>query len=678
MGAVLLDQRTRTPAWSAPTALPKPGHRADVQGLRALAVLLVVLYHAGFGAPGGFVGVDMFFVISGFVITRQLMWEHATAGRLDLRRFFSRRIRRILPAVSLTASVTILATVFIGPLNGFRDARDTAVAAVFVNANNQLAGLFGRNRGGYFTPKSELNPFLHTWSLSVEEQFYLVFPFLVAGAGWLGSRRDRSGGGRWISVALAAVVVASFAASLWAQHAATELAFYLSPLRAWEFGAGALLIGVDRMAPRSRRLAGATALAGAGLVAAAVFGYSARTDFPGLAATLPVGGTVLLVVAGSMAPNPLSAALAARPATFVGGVSYSWYLWHWPLLVFASATFARSEAAIAAAVLGSLAVAAVSTHRFENPIRFADRTPADTLRLAGVCVLAPLAAIALAGAARTQVTASDSLQRFQEVFAPHWAEAERCDRVLATDPACTWPVDDASGSALLLGDSNAHHFVEGFVAGMHQRGYTATLAFVPGCPFADLEMESEGVDRRRCNDFVATAMADLTAEPFDLVVLATAMDVYVENDEILLREPVAGRLVHDPESKARLLAAAYRESFGSLARLSTPVVFVRSIPELSDWYPHDCSVATWMIAESGCGAALDRASVDPRASRGSAVEHEALASSGLASIELTELLCENDRCAAYAGGRWRWKDWGHLTVDQSRRLAPIFAELVAA
>lgn len=297
----------------------KPAYRPDIDGLRALAVMPVVLYHAGIaGFSGGYVGVDIFFVISGFLITaiiaREIEEQH-----FSVLHFYERRARRILPALfGLVGSVLVAASVLFLP-GDFEDVPKSALSALLFSAN-----LWFFTQSGYFQGAAETMPLLHTWSLGVEEQFYIVFPWalmLIA----LAARR-------WRNTLVCAGAIASLAWAVAVQDRGDGFAFYMLPTRAWELLAGSLLaLGAVPMV-RSRSAREAWSWTGIVLILFGVFAYDKQTVFPGLAALPPVLGAALLIhcAEGTAAGRMLS----WKPAVWIGLLSYSLYLWHWPLIVF--------------------------------------------------------------------------------------------------------------------------------------------------------------------------------------------------------------------------------------------------------------------------------------------------------------------------------------------------------
>ncbi len=351
---------------------PAPAdYRPDIQGLRGIAVLLVVVFHTTATLPGGFVGVDVFFVISGFVIAGVLTRELDATGRISFPQFYSRRARRLLPALAAMSTLTLLMSVAILSPDGTQQAAaKTGAAASLSIANLQL--YLGGDQ--YFATSADLNPFLHTWSLSVEEQFYLVLPALVAGVGWIAARRRF---GRPDVVLGAAVFVGSAAslalsialtAGLGPMQDPTKFSFYSPLTRAWEFGVGVLIALLGTRFRAGPRWGVAMAAGGAvGLAAAAVF-FGEGTPFPGYWAALPVFSTSLLILGGQFSSR-VGRVVGWRPLVSVGDLAYSWYLWHWPLIVFARFTWPRSAGVLVAAAVLALVPAMLSFAWVEQPLR---------------------------------------------------------------------------------------------------------------------------------------------------------------------------------------------------------------------------------------------------------------------------------------------------------------------
>lgn len=302
---------------------PKISYRPDVDGLRAIAVLGVVLFHAGLGMPGGFVGVDIFFVISGFLIT-SLILKDLQAGSFSFLDFWERRARRILPALSVLVLATLVAGWFLLLPADYRSLASSVIALGVAASNVQ----FWR-KTGYFQTAAEEVPLLHTWSLSVEEQFYILIPIFL----FILFRIGRSS---WVVLALGAGALLSFGLSCYTVERSPSATFYLLPTRAWELAAGSLL-AFARPIPNDR-LRSIMAWGGAAAVLLPFFLYAPGIRFPGLTALPPVAGTALLIWSGmrlqsGTPPLPLKI-LAWRPLVWIGLLSYSLYLWHWPLFAY--------------------------------------------------------------------------------------------------------------------------------------------------------------------------------------------------------------------------------------------------------------------------------------------------------------------------------------------------------
>lgn len=331
-------------------------HRPEIDGLRAVAVLPVIAYHAGFpGLPGGFLGVDIFFVVSGYLITGILLADMHN-GRFSLARFYERRARRILPALVVTLLLCIPFAIWLmlpGQLVDFGKGLVSVVAFV--------SNVYFWRKTDYFAEAAELQPLLHTWSLAVEEQFYLFFPLFLLVIWRVGRRADL--------VALALLVLFSFALSVWASHNSPVANFYLLPTRAWELLAGSLCT----LATMRGRLEtnGTLSALGLGLILVAVVRLDASSALPGVGTLLPVAGTCLIILFSREAKDPVGRLLSTRPFVGIGLISYSAYLFHQPLYAFARLGWPEALGPWLLTVLGavSLALAALSWRYVEQPFR---------------------------------------------------------------------------------------------------------------------------------------------------------------------------------------------------------------------------------------------------------------------------------------------------------------------
>ena len=360
----------KTPAPVPNDAKPQPSaklrstkltYRPDVDGLRAIAVLLVVFDHLHTRVRGGYIGVDIFFVISGYLISATIL-EQMAAGRFSLAGFYERRIRRIFPALlAMLLLTSLLAFRYFVP-SEIDDFAHSLLAALFSGSNF----LFW-HQAGYFAAPSALKPLLHTWSLAVEEQFYIFFPvFLLAVRRWWPQR---------LKMAIWTIAGFSFAlACLWVRRDATA-DFFFAPLRAWELLLGAILS--QKYLPQihgslQRNLA---ALASLLLILVPALRYTAQTPFPGLAALPPCLGAALLIAAGENGSSLVGRALSWRPVVFIGLISYSLYLWHWPILVFQKSSYfliddpPDSKPVKVVVFLASLVAATLSWRFVETPFR---------------------------------------------------------------------------------------------------------------------------------------------------------------------------------------------------------------------------------------------------------------------------------------------------------------------
>ena len=489
-------------------------YRADIDGLRALAIVPVVLFHvAAPGFHGGFVGVDVFFVISGYLITG-IVARDVAAGRFSLLEFYRRRALRIFPALFVMLAVcaaVAYATMLPGELVAF--AKSMLATALF------SSNLFFHQSSGYFAPAAHAMPLLHTWSLAVEEQFYLVWPLLL-----MALARSAQRAAVWLAAGIAAL---SFSAATWGLSQDPSGSFYLSHTRAWELLIGALLVWLPPRALAHRALR--ELLAGLGLAAilVAVKFFNQGTPFPGPMALVPVLGAAALIAAGAAGPTAVGRLLSLRPVVFVGTVSFSLYLWHWPLIVFAqTALFLEQTAAIRTLlVLMAFGLAVLSWRFVETPFRRGApaRPTRRVLARAATVMAAFVATSSIAVMARGFPDRFDAQQQLLASYESYEGDkAYRAGSCFVVQPgdafdrqACL--TRDASQPALLIvGDSHAAHLWPG----LHAAATTASVlqATRTGCrPL----LKPLHPDEPACQRFFRELFTDwLPAHPVDALVLA--------------------------------------------------------------------------------------------------------------------------------------------------------------
>jgi peptidoglycan/LPS O-acetylase OafA/YrhL len=367
--------------------------RPDVEGLRGLAVLLVVLFHAGLGVPGGFVGVDVFFVISGYLISGRLLRELDASGRIDFARFYARRVRRLLPAAAIVLVATLAVSWWlIDPLDRADVELDGAAAALFIS-NIRFAVV----TGDYFSAVASPSPLLHFWSLAVEEQFYLLWPAVLLVAA-------RLAGLRTAATVLMAIFVASLAAELVLTQTAVGWAFYSLPTRAFELAAGGLVAAAELVPGPSRLGARLVGLVGCGAIVWSALAMDASLAYPGVYALVPALGAAGILM--SRPTDEVGRLLALPPMRWLGRISYSLYLWHWPLFVLAPMALVTTLTLPGRLALSAIAigVAAVSWRFVEEPFR-RGFSPATTRSrrtvLAGLAALVAIAATSSTLAAKS-------------------------------------------------------------------------------------------------------------------------------------------------------------------------------------------------------------------------------------------------------------------------------------
>ena len=685
--------------------LPAMRARADIQGLRAIAVLLVVLGHAGVpGLAGGFVGVDVFFVVSGFLITSILLREATERGSVSLIGFYARRARRILPAATVTLAATAVAATLLLPYVRARAVLGDVAWSTAFAANVR----FGNERTDYFAADEPLSPVRHFWSLAVEEQFYLVWPALLCVVLVLGARRTCAAVLRRLPW-LAALVTAGVAVSLYVSVTQTADdptgAYFSTAARSWELGAGALLAFAGRALPHLptpvRRVFG---WLGLGMVLAAALWFTEHTPVPGYHMVLPVSGTVLLLAAGSGPAPAVSRLLGRQPLRWIGDVSYGFYLWHWPLLVLAEAYagHALSLPAKLALCAGALLAAWISYELLENPVR---RARVWTLRPWTALVLWPATIgclvlvtagshayirherqVLAAAAANVDLSSLPTEKRMPRTGeAVHDAVADAIDRAtlnapqtpvndlerdgaeFVRDPACRagepqssheiCPLGAVGGdrTMVVLGDSHAQMWLPAFEVIAERNGYELVPITKLGCtPYEVVAWKFDrDAEYTECNAWRLWALDQVRRTDPDVVVVASA-SVIKSMDES------TGELLPLTDSRA-VWRAGIRSLAEELTALAPEVRFMADINRLP-WDPADClsdfdnTAADCTFEPSGWVAdsnRLVRQGIGPTSAR---------------YVGIKGLLCLRGQCPTVVDGIAVYGDDDHLSHEYARFL----------
>jgi peptidoglycan/LPS O-acetylase OafA/YrhL len=686
-------------AAGAPSLSQRP-FRPDIEGLRAVAVMLVIAFHAGVPhITGGYVGVDVFYVISGFLITGLLVDELERTGTISLRGFYARRARRLLPLAALVlVAVAVGMQFFTQPV--FRPTvRFDAISAAFYYSNWQ----FALESVNYLTLGGAQNPVLHYWSLSVEEQFYLAWPLLLMLAVRLRRRGQAASNVRrhcaWI---IATVGVASLGYAIVETAAQPAIAYFETTTRAWEFAAGgALALGVGRLGQAHRVTAYLAGGLGLAAILTAVLTDGPMTQFPSTAALLPVAGAGLLIAAGVSAPGiGAGALLSLRPLRSIGRISYAWYLWHWPCLVFArTARFAPPDGRIGWTATGiavaiSLGLAVVTHALVEAPARRARWFAVDRRRvllLAGSATAAAVIALGVTGGPLvlpggvSLIGDADASSSVPKATTPLEAQGSTAYGALhgchvgygATAPAsgCVFGDPAAKRTVVLLGDSHAAQWFPALERlAIHER-FRLIAWTKSGCPLAPgvaIYLPAIGRDYTECNAWTSNVFTRLRALPRASMIIVARTSTYLPQ----VLTPDGGQA--SPRVAGELWGAGAASAVTRLRRLTDRVVVLRDTPHA----PFDVPACiSWDPSSSStCDFARARNSDD--------AEYQAERTAGVPRFvysDPTSAVCPRSMCSAEVDGVITYRDDNHLTaafaaarwrqfaqaLDISKNLRPI-------
>ncbi len=650
------------------TSASHPVFRGDIDGLRALAIVIVVGFHVGLpGFSGGFVGVDVFFVISGFLITSVLLGEQTRTGRVGLLNFWARRIRRLVPALGLVVVSSLVMALLILPKVSMDEvARQSRAASLYLSNI-----LYARDASDYFAVDSSSSPFLHTWSLGVEEQFYLFWPFLVLVVGVF---TMRSAGLRSVAVgSFAVVAVGSFAISLHLTDTGSPWAFFGLQARLWELAAGGLLAAAPAALRSERPRARTTEAAiGIALILIATVALTDGTPFPGAAALLPVVGAMLVIHAGhpSVRPEhlPVSRTLAWDPLQYVGRLSYSWYLWHWPLIVFATVQFEDRLIVKLAAAFVALGVASAAYRWVECPVRFSPalgRSLPKTYLMGAVVTLVAIGVsfAVVRGSEATETDLDEELRSAREGRRGHdCVEMESPTGILY----CESGDIESETTILLVGDSFARHWKSALAEASAAEGVRLIDRFRPICPTVDLTIAID--DMAEC---------DIFREESDRLIEELGVEVVVLSNSGNYTKGL--NPFDDPEYD---VSGQWAEALGlqidGLIGRGIGAAVIRATPVYED-DPVECVSAERDF--DACSA--PRSEVLHLISQVRAGATEVLdARPAVPVFSVIDLLCDQEQCMVAVDGVLAYSDKGHLspnfTATQAGRLRDFVREMTEA
>ncbi|MFG1179439.1 acyltransferase family protein [Xanthobacter versatilis] len=656
-------------------------YRADVDGLRALAIVPVVLFHIHLSAfPGGYVGVDIFFVISGYLITA-ILFRDIKAGRFSLLDFYDRRIRRIFPALFVVLVATTLAAVFIMvPSDLLLYARSLRATTLF------FSNIYFSKNLNYFQPEADLNPLLHTWSLAVEEQFYIFFPLILfALIRWVRPNLLRP-------IILVLIVVSLAHAEIRLSRNPIE-SFFSLPTRAWELLIGsALALGlVPLVTPRKGAL---LSLAGLALIVCAIAFYDRHTRFPGLAALAPCLGAALILHGGACGATGVVQRMLASPVpVFFGRISYSLYLWHWPLLVLVGYYLERrlspTEGLLIAAV--SVGLATLSLFYVEAPFRKRHRagTSRWTPVWAGGAAMALVVAFAVTAIVRDGrfwpmsafAQQADALARAQDPYMS-WCSAPLSGPMrMPAKPECVVGRQaaapaGASGEAalppfdvLLWGDSHASALMHGLGEAAVKADASIRLVMLPACPPLDgvvtLHESIKGLERQ-CPAFNRGVLELIAEKRPKLVVMAGRWSPWTSLQPGFALRDADGRYLSAEEARAEF-ARGLKRSVEGVTKLGIPVVLVGQVPEFSFSPPHCITRAEFSGADTARCLSQDREkTVAGLAASNQALVDLAKGNPLVTTVLLSDRFCGKETCPAMVDGTLIYRDPNHLSVEGSR------------
>lgn len=637
-------------------------YRGDIDGLRAISILAVVAFHAGLPCVnGGYVGVDVFFVISGFLITKLLLEEKARTGTIDLAGFWARRVRRILPSLLFVIATSLLIGMFVlervsGEVGNLAKA---ASAALLLNANHYFLSM----EGDYFGVALETNPLLQLWTLSVEEQFYLIWPLLLL----LVVNRSQIQRKGLITL----IGIASFICCVMLTKIDRSMAFFIMLTRAWEFMAGAAMAVLHVRGLPEHKFSGSLLVTlGGSLLFYSIFFLSDVNAFPGVLALLPVAGGALTILAGIVWPsNPVSSVLRMSFLTYIGRISYVWYLWHWPVLVLIRSVnlYERHLGYDLLAALVSFLLAVVTHHYVEVPLRKygVGMTFWNSKRILLFGLISTIAIFVLAvviGAwARYGWFYSDSERHLDDARkdTPSWSclftEGDHADDY----KKCLKINEHPNVAVLLWGDSHANHWAAAFNGAAKNHAATLIDLARRACLPILGDMPDKGC--MQFNEYVFSQLDELKNNGLRGVIISAHWPIYFGG-----RSLFAGESTNVVYSNAEF-ETQFENFVNKLEKINLRVLIVLPSPSLK------FSAVNCLSRKSANECGIDQVAFNEYAKDSiSILKRIAARSHNVRILDPQSLMCENGYCSAVQNGVVAYTDADHLSKTFAESMSENF------
>ena len=647
-------------------------YRADIDGLRAIAVLSVLFYHAGSSLfSGGYVGVDVFFVISGYLITSIIIRE-ITNSTFSITQFYERRFRRILPALITVMFFSIAVGCIIFPPNALIDLAQSAVATSIFSSN-----ILFYLEADYFDAPAELKPLLHTWSLAVEEQYYIFFPLLLIAISKINTKHYFN--------TLIFLAILSFISCVYYTDINTTAAFYLIPTRAWELFFGSILALHVFPIPKRRLVREILSISGTILILYAIFYFTAETNFPGYKALYPTLGAALIMHAGSGGKSYIVNALSYRPLVFIGLISYSLYLWHWPIIVYTKYYFITElNLAIKLTMITATFALSILTWKYiEAPFRkkkFLSNQKELLLTSTGVSFIVIFLGFFIIKSEGLPYRNKNVLKvssNAKDHELKHWIACESTiKQIVSYQDFCNIGSKDNNLSFFFWGDSHARSLAPGLDISAKKSSVKGKIATLSACPPL---LYIERKNRQLCFEFNQSVIKEIANAPEIKVVVLAARWALSTTGTRYKNE--TGRTVNLVDLKSQtenlmtninLFETGMNRTIEELNRLGKQVIIINAIPEIGYDVPSAFLAAKMTGRQINQIISPSKSDYLERTKELAIIFNRLEKKPFITLINPASQLCNNDYCQVAEGVNLLYRDNNHLSTFGSKHISSMF------